>query len=220
VSEDFRFELNAKRTRLSDSALMTALQSAAERLDGGYFTSPQYDALPGKRPHSATFISRFGSWKKALALIGIAGGRERQHSPEQLVANLEKVWKSLGYPPGKRRIATLGDRISESPYKRRWGSVRSACEALAAFHEGKITRDQLLTGNSAVPGRITIPLKDRWAVLKRDSYRCAKCGATPSSDHRVELEVDHIRPIAKGGRNEIGNLQTLCRKCNQGKKHR
>ena len=220
MSEDFRFDLSAKRTRLSDSALMAALQSAAEKLGGGYFTSPQYDALPGKRPHSATVTSRFGSWKKALALIGIEGGRERQHSPEQLVSNLEKVWKALGFPPGKRQIATRGDRISESPYKRRWGSVRAACEAIAAFHEGKITREQLLTGNSAVPGRITIPLKDRWAVLKRDNYRCAKCGATPSSDHQVELEVDHIAPVAKGGRNEIGNLQTLCRKCNQGKKHR
>jgi 5-methylcytosine-specific restriction endonuclease McrA len=30
--------------------------------------------------------------------------------------------------------------------------------------------------------------------LKRDSYKCAKCGASPSNDHTVELEVDHIHP--------------------------
>ncbi len=221
MSDDFRFDLNAKRTRLSDSALMAELQSAAEKLGEGYLTSPQYDALPGKRPHSATVISRFGSWKKALALIGISGGRERQHSPEQLVANLKKAWKELGdRRPGKRQIANLGDRISESPYRRHWGSLLAACEALAAFHDGKISNERLLAGNKAIPSRTTIPLKDRWAVLKRDKYRCAKCGATPSSDHQVELEVDHITSVARGGKNHIGNLQTLCRNCNQGKKNR
>ena len=218
MTDRFHFDLDAKRTRLSDGDLIAALQSAAEVLGEGYFTSTQYDALSGKRPHSATIIDRFGSWKKALALIGIAGGRERRHSPEMLIANLESVWRQLGYPPGKRQIATLGDKISESPYKRHWGSVHAACEALAAFHEGKISREQLVEGNTGEPVRRTIPLKDRWAVLKRDNYRCAKCGASPSSDHKVVLEVDHIVPVARGGGNAISNLQTLCQSCNQGKK--
>ncbi|MGH8738020.1 MAG: HNH endonuclease, partial [Burkholderiales bacterium] len=62
--------------------------------------------------------------------------------------------------------------------------------------------------------------KYRWAVLKRDNYRCAKCGASPASDHSVELEVDHIIPVARGGSNDLANLQSLCQKCNQGKKAR
>ncbi len=220
MSDGFHFDLKAKRARLSDHDLIAALQSAAEALGEGYFTSPQYDSLPGKRPHSATVIHRFGSWKKAMTLIGITGGRERQHSPEQLIANLENAWKELGYPPGKRQIATLGEKISESPYKRHWGSVRAACEAISAFHEGKISREQLIAGNHEEPTRTTIPLKDRWAVLKRDNYRCTKCGASPSNGHTVELEVDHIIPVAGGGDNLLENLQTLCHRCNQGKKDR
>ena len=218
MTDRFQFDLDAKRTRLSDGDLIAALQSAAEVLGEGYFTSTQYDALPGKRPHSATVIDRFGSWKKAVALIGITGGRERRHSPEMLIANLESIWRQLGYRPGKRQIAALGDKISESPYKRHWGSVRAACEALAAFHDGKISREQMLEGNTGKPARRTIPLKDRWAVLKRDNYRCAKCGASPSNDHKVALEVDHIIPVANGGGNAIDNLQALCQGCNQGKK--
>ncbi|MDE2118013.1 MAG: hypothetical protein KGJ19_05400, partial [Betaproteobacteria bacterium] len=99
MSDRFKFDLNAKRTRLSDSDLLNALQSAAEMLGGIYFTSTSYDGLAGKRPHSATIIDRFGSWKKALALIGITGGREKHYSPEELISNLEAVWKELGYPP-------------------------------------------------------------------------------------------------------------------------
>lgn len=220
MTEEFKFDLRAKRTRLTDGDLLQALESAAETLGEGYFASTRYDKLPGKRPHSATIIERFGSWKKALALIGIEGGRERRHEPAELIENLERVWKELGFPPGKRQIARLGKRISETPYKRYWGSVRGACEALAAFHDCRISREKLLAGNSGRPVRETIPLKDRWAVLKRDNYRCAKCGATPSNDHSVELEVDHVVAVARGGSNELANLQTLCRKCNQGKKDR
>lgn len=220
MADGFQFDLNAKRTRLSDDDLISALESAADVYGGNYFTSTQYDLLTGKKPHSATITKRFGSWKKALALIGIAGGRKRQYSPEELISNLEAIWQELGYPPGKRYIATLGDKISENPYKRHWGSVRAACEALAAYHSGRISKDELIGGNTDKPSRISVPLKDRWAVLKRDKYRCNKCGASPSNDHKVELEIDHIIPVAKGGGNAIENLQTLCRNCNQGKKDR
>ncbi|MBI3480177.1 MAG: HNH endonuclease [Nitrosomonadales bacterium] len=99
--------------------------------------------------------------------------------------------------------------------------MQDACIALAAFHEGKISKESLLAGRPEnEPVRTTIPLKDRWAVLKRDNYRCVKCGANPSSNHEIELEVDHIFPVAKGGGNSLENLQVLCRECNQGKKDR
>jgi HNH endonuclease/Homing endonuclease associated repeat len=220
MSRKFQFDLTAKQRRLTDGELITALENAAEKFGKSYFTTTQYDSLDCKHPHSATIIDRFGSWKKAIALIGIEGGRYRRYTPEQLIENLELIWKELGHPPGKRRIVKLGERISEKPYKRYWGSVRGACEALAAFSEGQISREQLLAGSTNRPIRKTIPLKDRWAVLKRDNYQCAKCGSAPSNDHSVELEVDHDVPVAKGGSNDINNLQTLCRKCNQGKKDR
>ena len=51
--------------------------------------------------------------------------------------------------------------------------------------------------------------KMRFAVYQRDGYRCRRCGN--SSDR---LEVDHIFPIAKGGKTNFDNLQTLCHRCN------
>ncbi len=49
----------------------------------------------------------------------------------------------------------------------------------------------------------------RFAVYARDNYRCRKCGRKND-----DLEVDHIYPIAKGGKSTFDNLQTLCHWCN------
>lgn len=53
--------------------------------------------------------------------------------------------------------------------------------------------------------------KLRFAVYKRDEYRCRYCHR---SESWVQLEVDHIIPISKGGKSTIDNLQTLCHDCN------
>ena len=54
--------------------------------------------------------------------------------------------------------------------------------------------------------------KMRFAIYERDHYRCKKCGRRTN-----DLEVDHIFPIAKGGKSTFDNLQTLCRRCNKKK---
>lgn len=64
--------------------------------------------------------------------------------------------------------------------------------------------------------RIPIPPEVRKYVYERDSYQCQSCGET---NQETQLTIDHIIPLAKGGQNDISNLQTLCLKCNQKKKH-
>lgn len=53
--------------------------------------------------------------------------------------------------------------------------------------------------------------KMRFSIYARDGYRCCRCGA---SGRFVQLEIDHIIPIAKGGKSTYDNLQTLCHNCN------
>ena len=53
--------------------------------------------------------------------------------------------------------------------------------------------------------------KLRETIFKRDGRICAFCDSTEM------LVVDHIVPTAHGGRNEISNLQVLCRACNKRK---
>lgn len=62
--------------------------------------------------------------------------------------------------------------------------------------------------------REVLSKKIRFEVFKRDHFTCQYCGRM-SPD--VILEVDHIKPVAKGGNNEIINLITSCRDCNRGK---
>jgi HNH endonuclease len=54
-----------------------------------------------------------------------------------------------------------------------------------------------------------VPDGMRAAVLVRDGGRCRRCRRA------INLEMDHIVPVSKGGKTEEGNLQTLCRRCNR-----
>lgn len=62
--------------------------------------------------------------------------------------------------------------------------------------------------------RKAIPKNIRFEVFKRDSFTCQYCGRSAPD---VQLEVDHIDPVADGGDNSILNLITSCRDCNRGK---
>lgn len=57
----------------------------------------------------------------------------------------------------------------------------------------------------------------RFAIMKRDGFRCKICGRNASKDNSVRLQVDHIVPVARWGRTIESNLQTLCDECNRGK---
>ncbi len=65
----------------------------------------------------------------------------------------------------------------------------------------------------------TFPRRDispsrRFAVLKRDRFTCTYCGAKAPD---VELHIDHVIPVCKGGTDGIENLATACAECNLGK---
>ena len=56
-----------------------------------------------------------------------------------------------------------------------------------------------------------VPDGMRATVLVRDGGRCRRCRRA------INLEMDHIVPVSKGGKTEESNLQTLCRRCNRAK---
>ncbi len=61
------------------------------------------------------------------------------------------------------------------------------------------------------PTREHIPDAVKQYVWRRDQGRCVKCGSN------LNLEYDHIIPVALGGSNTNRNLQLLCEPCNRSK---
>lgn len=58
----------------------------------------------------------------------------------------------------------------------------------------------------------------REAIKKRDNYTCCICGNSVFNEPNLLLEVDHIIPVAQGGKTVADNLQTLCWRCNRAKR--
>ena len=216
--DDFKFEFDAPRKRISDQDILDSLQKLYSQIGQQPFTTTEYDKWAERICHSCTVSKRFGSWREALKRIGISKGvQAREYSPKELMDNLENVWRILGQRPSKQNLSKHGYGISERPYINRWGSVKNACLLLSQYMNGKISENRLFAEEKQVIRRKTISLKDRWKVLKRDNYCCVQCGSRPPD---IVLEIDHIVPLARGGNDSLDNLQTLCNRCNQGKNDR
>ena len=74
--------------------------------------------------------------------------------------------------------------------------------------------------------RRMITPKMRRSVLERDDYTCQICGISkgmlddllPGLGDYLLLEIDHIKPVSRGGTGFTeDNLQTLCWRCNRKK---
>ncbi len=217
--ESFTFDVNAKRIKVSDQEILSGLREYGESVGRRPFTMLEFEGWKGRKFGMSVVTMRFGTWREALERAGLMGGRVREYPPAELMNKLEATWRKLGHRPGYHSLKREAG-VSAAPFKRHWGTLRSACERLAAFHAGKMTREEMLRpipADECKSKRRAIPVDVRWRVLKRDGHRCLSCGASPAIDASVQLQIDHIVPVSKGGGNEEGNLRVLCRDCNAGK---
>ena len=168
----------------------------------------------------------FGSYRAALEAAGLQetpGGR--RHTDEACYENLLSVWVAHGRQPHFAEMKESPSSVGPKAYVVRWGSWRAA---LAAFVE-RVNRDTASIPRAVAappkelraPGRVKrtpreVPLGLRYAVLKRDRFRCVIDGRSPAT-HQVSLHVDHILAWSLGGETVPENLRTLCSECNLGK---
>lgn len=82
--------------------------------------------------------------------------------------------------------------------------------------------EKLLFTKDGILKRERIPVWARRAVFFRDRGLCGYCHRDISGLISIHSDkhYDHIVPLAKGGINDVTNLQLLCDKCNLRKKHR
>ena len=82
-------------------------------------------------------------------------------------------------------------------------------------HEKFAATDSPRARRSLANGRY-VPAEMKREVAERDGYQCAFVSATGRRcSERSDLEVDHVVPIARGGRTTLDNLRLLCAAHNQ-----
>ena len=125
----------------------------------------------------------------------------------------------------KNPVAKRG-RICDSCYLKLPGGRKPCprCKSIIHIKQRECARHMLeAKGGVTRRTRETIPSSVRRKVYERDSYTCLLCGLSGKgkthSDKIKGFEIDHIKPAAAGGSAKIDNLQVLCRKCNNSKRH-
>ena len=126
---------------------------------------------------------------------------------EQIGAHLSPI--EVPYPLYKFQYTSAGGNSSQTTTIE---LDTSTLEALCALLVEKIRWTQSAAGQRAL-----MTTRLRGTIKARDQYACVKCGVSQAAEPHLLLEVDHIIPVARGGRSVPENLQTLCWKCNRSK---
>lgn len=214
-----RFELSHDRRDISDNDLLSDLRRVAADQSEQQVKQRTYKER-GKYGVT-TVIRRFGSWNAAVEAAGLDTTVERNVADEKLFSALYDLWVGLGRQPSYSEVQKSACPFHVATYARRFGSWRGALEAFVTYanSEEMAPPTVIAEATGGMPRRTSRSpdLRLRFKVLQRDRFRCYTCGASPSVTPGVLLEIDHITPWSKGGETVVGNLQTLCFSCNQGK---
>ena len=133
------------------------------------------------------------------------------YSDQELLEDLQRVAELVGETSLPLRVYSRYGRMCSKTIMLRFGSWNSAVtkaglEPRPQFHFGEKKRRNTYISDNL-----------RYTVLKRDRFRCVLCGRSPAKSLDIELHIDHVKPVAKGGLSVLENLQTLCAQCNWGK---
>ena len=137
-----------------------------------------------------------------------------RYSKKDLFNNIKAVWDYKGSQPFCKDMDIYPSFICFTTYFNRFGSWKKAIEEFIKYSNGEV-----IIKTEASPRKIRKAINNslKYDIMKRDNFRCNYCGRSPAIDSDVELQIDHIIPVTKGGDNHIDNLKTICKKCNIGK---
>ena len=125
----------------------------------------------------------------------------------------------------KNPVAKRG-RICDSCYLKLPGGRKPCprCKSIIHIKQRECARHMLeAKGGVTRRTRESISSAIRREVYERYFYTCVLCGLSGEGKTHSEkikgFEIDHIKPNAAGGDSQIENLQVLCGKCNNSKRH-
>jgi len=216
-----------KRMNINKQELLADLKRVAK--DIGMESVPRESYRRFGHFADATLVRTYGSWGKALIAAGLAKtGWKPKATEEELFTNMAQVWEYTGKQPKQSDFYPPVSRFSHSTYVNRYGSWRKALEEFVQAANGNAPQDEAPQPdkpNAQVPPptehKHTTPRNPSWRlrflVMRRDHFKCQKCGRSPALQSGIILHVDHRKAWTKGGETVDENLLTLCEQCNIGK---
>lgn len=216
-----KFEYSTYNERATDEELLSDMKRVFDENHLQSLTMKSYSGY-GKFDCS-TIIRHFGTWNDALKKLDLPI-KQQFWTKKQLFENIEQAWIKKGSQP---RRSDMNDKslsfISSGAYLRKFGKWSTALQAFVEYMNEeetelpKIFPEETCSDTIQHKTKRDVNLRMRFVIMKRDNFKCCKCGASPAKDPSVELHVDHIKPWSKGGETVMENLETLCSKCNHGK---
>lgn len=218
---------------LSDEQVLEEMRKVAKLLGKEFLSVGKFNkhsSIASER----VIRNRFGSWELALKRAGLSSSpHAKRYTDQECFENLAKVWTLLSRRPSYGEMEKPPSTVSPAAYVIRWKTWRKALKAFVewAAEEEKLPKLEMVNPEGVEEPKLKVRAKHRvdgperrqvsprlrFQVFKRDRFRCVAGGRSPANHPDVELHADHIVPVAKGGQTMIGNLQTLCTRCNLGK---
>ncbi len=199
-----------------DQSLLAELRRVAAITGSDTVTKADLKRLGRVNP--STIIRHFGTLRHALVRAGLKSRRFLKPTDGELLAIIVDLWPQVlqkeGHTPRREDLKAYGFAVSHDTITRRFGSWRKALvTAHESITEHSVSAEIPVSAAAAPRKRSPLSLRKRFFVLKRDHFRCVRCGA---SGVGVRLEVHHRFPFAAGGSDHLSNLETLCYDCNRG----
>lgn len=108
------------------------------------------------------------------------------------------AWEAAGHEPGSEEVMARVCGLSRTKWKTRGNAIQAARALLKLSSQPRATFK-----------RSPLSPALRKKILERDGSVCRYCGDTDGPFH-----IDHIKPIARGGTDDEGNLCVACAPCN------
>lgn len=126
----------AGKTHCPSELLLEELRSIAGKTGSDTLAYREYRSMGGVYS-IGTFQNHFGSWAKAISLIGLKDGHwsqfvQKNFSDQDFFDELQRVWEFLGRQPGARELKRNGSKISWKAFQKRFGSWSKAIHAFCA----------------------------------------------------------------------------------------
>jgi 5-methylcytosine-specific restriction endonuclease McrA len=139
-----------------------------------------------------------------------------QYEVPEKISKKDRICMLLHTFGTKARTQVVAEAVDSSPsYVKRF----HACDSITMSSSGNVTRHYDNEAHTRGEAPVVLQRESRRsnslsanirnAVLDRDGHECLRCGSTE------KLQIHHIIPYSRGGKDEMQNLATLCYECHK-----